>query len=281
MDTALSMGMDMKDTKTAEAFSDSWNNCFSGSPYTLAQVREWFSPLDMEELAGRKVCEMGCGNGGLLQYVARFSQSVTGVELGRCVNVARENFRRMKLDHVVFARQDIPSFAATHRGAYDFVYCIGVLHHMQDPRQGFEAVVRATRPGGRFHCWVYGYEGNALIRTAVEPLRRLASRLPWWLNKYGLALPLAVPFFLASQGVKRLPRTPFTRLGPLAGYLRWIADYRFAFHHHVAFDQLVSPRTVYLRRETIAAWLARLDLEKTYLLPRNGNSWTFGGVKRA
>ena len=269
-----------RDAKTAEAFSDSWDNCFSASPYTLAQVREWFAPLEMEALAGREVCELGCGNGGLLQYAARFSRTVTGVELGRCVNVARGNFRRLGLDHVAFAQEDILSFAETHRGQYDFVYCIGVLHHMQDPRKGFEAVVRATRPGGRFHCWVYGYEGNFLIRSGVEPLRRIASRLPWRLNKYGLALPLAIPFYLASQAVKRLPRTPFARLVPLYGYLCWIADYRFAFHHHVAFDQLVSPQTTYLRRETIAAWLAKSGLQETYLLPRNGNSWTFGGVKK-
>jgi SAM-dependent methyltransferase len=271
---------DVADLKTAEAFSDSWVNCFSPSPYTLIQVREWFEPIKLEALAGKKVCELGCGNGGLLQYVARFSRTVTGVELGRCVEIAKENFRRMKIDHVDFIQEDILSFADGHPDVYDLVYCIGVLHHMKDPEEGFGAVVRSTRPGGRFHCWVYGYEGNFLIRTLLEPLRRIASRLPWWLNKYALALPLAIPFFLMSQVVKRLRRDPFERLVPLYGYLQWIGGYRFAFHHHVAFDQLVSPQTTYIRRETIAAWLDRPDLENTYILPRNGNSWKFGGMRR-
>ena len=274
------MTNDIADRRTAEAFSDSWVNCFSPSPYTQVQVREWFDPIELEALAGKKVCELGCGNGGLLQDVARFSRTVTGVELGRCVEIAKENFRRMKLDHVDFIQEDILAFADGHPGEYDFVYCIGVLHHMKDPEEGFRAVVRSTSPGGRFHCWVYGYEGNFLIRTLLEPLRRIASRLPWWLNKYALALPLAVPFFLASQVVKRLCRDPFERLVPLYGYLQWIGAYRFAFHHHVAFDQLVSPQTTYIRRETIAKWLDRPDLEGTYVLPRNGNSWKFGGVKR-
>lgn len=268
------------DLQTAEAFSDSWVHCFSTTPYTLAQVRDWFSPLSLESLARQRVCELGCGNGGLLQHVARFSKTVTGVELGRCVQVTEENFRRMGIDHVQFVQEDILSFAEAQADQYDFVYAIGVLHHMQDPGEGFAALVRTTRPGGRFHGWVYGREGNFLVRTLVEPLRRIASRLPWRLNKYGLALPLAIPFFLASRAVKRLPPHPFARLVPLYGYLRWIADSPFAFHHHVAFDQLVSPRTAYLSRETIAAWLDRPDLEQTYLLPRNGHSWKFGGIKR-
>lgn len=270
------------DLKTAEAFSGSWINCFSPSPYTLVQVRDWFSPVELESLPGKRVCELGCGSGGLLQHVARFAgESVTGVELGRSIETARENFRNMGLGHVRFVQEDLLSFALQHREEFDFVYSIGVLHHMQNPEEGFRAVVRAVRPEGRFHCWVYGYEGNVVIRILVEPLRRIASRLPWWLNKYGLALPLTIPFFLLSQAVKGLSYESLRERIPLHGYLRWIADYPFAFHHHVAFDQLVSPQTTYLQRETIERWLQRSDLEETYLLPRNGNSWKFGGVKKS
>jgi SAM-dependent methyltransferase len=268
------------DLKTAEAFSSSWINCFSASPYTLREVREWLAPVPLERLAGKKVCEMGCGNGGLLQHVAPFTTEIaTGVELGRSIETARENFGTMGLTRCRFIQQDLVAFAAAHPGEFDFVYCIGVLHHMQDPGEGFRAVLRATRPGGRFHCWVYGYEGNLPIRTFLEPVRRMASRLPWRLNKYGLALPLAVPFFILSQSVKGLRDDLFRRWIPLYDYLQWIGNYPFAFHHHVAFDQLVSPQTAYLRKETIEQWLCRPDVADTYILSRNGNSWKFGGTK--
>ena len=35
------------------------------------------------------------------------------------------------------------------------------------------AVLANTRPGGRFHCCVYGHEGNALVRWLVEPVRNV------------------------------------------------------------------------------------------------------------
>lgn len=280
MKESCSIAEETGDLKTAEAFSDSWVNCFSHSPYTLAQVRDWFHPVPLETLARKRVCEMGCGNGGLLQHVARYtSERATGVELGRSIDTAKENFKRMNLGHVDFVKEDIPAFSAAHAEEFDFVYCIGVLHHMEDPREGFRAVVRAAKPGGNVHCWVYGHEGNFLIRTVLEPLRKIASRLPWQLNKYAVALPLAIPFFLASRSVKGWGRH-ILKGAPLYDYLDWIGDYSFAFHHHVAFDQLVSPRTAYIRKETIGEWLREADLDAPYITARNGNSWKFGGTKK-
>jgi SAM-dependent methyltransferase len=169
-------------------------------------------------------------------------------------------------------------------GEFDLVYCIGVIHHLQDPDAGFRAVLRATRPAGRFHCWVYAREGNAVVRWLVDPLRRLASRLPWWLTKYLLAAPLCVPFFVYAKALATLGRRApgwVTRL-PLYRYALWIAPRPLWFFMHVAFDQLVTPRTVYIRRETVEGWLEdpEVEPESRYLVWRNQNSWKFGGIRQ-
>jgi SAM-dependent methyltransferase len=167
-------------------------------------------------------------------------------------------------------------------GAFDFVYCIGVLHHLNDPEQGFEAVLRHTRPGGRFHCWVYAEEGNGFVMRVVDPIRRRVCRLPWWVTKYAVAMPLALPYFAyakALQGAARLGGTDIVAKLPLGEYSLWIARREFPFFHHVAFDQLVTPQTHYISRGTIATWLQRpeVDRDSAYILRRNGNSWKFGG----
>jgi SAM-dependent methyltransferase len=172
---------------------------------------------------------------------------------------------------------------AHESAGYDVVYSIGVLHHLQQPRAGFDAVVRNTRPGGRFHCWVYAREGNGVIVALVDPLRRIASRLPWWFTKYGLATPLAFPYFLYAKLLRALPRWPWLARAPLYDYSLWIAEREFGFFRHVAFDQLVTPRTVYLRRAAIESWLTdpRIEPGSSYVLMRNGNSWKFGGARSA
>jgi hypothetical protein len=95
---------------------------------------------------------------------------------------------------------------------------------------------------------VYAREGNGVVIALVDPLRRVASRLPWWLTKYGLAAPLAFPYYLYAKLLRALPRWRWLRRAPLHDYSLWIAEREFAFFRHVAFDQLVTPRTVYIAR---------------------------------
>ena len=163
-------------------------------------------------------------------------------------------------------------------------------HHLKDPLAGFQSVLRNTKHGGRFHCWVYAREGNALIVYLVDPLRKLVSRFPWWVTKYLVATPTVFPFYLYAKALGRLnhcvPRSIKKILGnlPLFEYAIWISDRDFSFFRHVAFDQLVTPQTVYIRKEKIQDWLSNapgIDIASTYIIFRNGNSWKFGGLKKA
>ena len=168
-----------RDQETASAFASSWNNVREGSVYTRDQFLDWFAPLGPGDLQGATVIELGYGNGSLLFHVASCGPGrLVGVELGDTSETARRN-----LAHAAVKPELISGdLCAIDAGSFDVVYCIGVLHHLKDPRAGFESVLRHTRAGGRFHCWVYGYEGNEVVRLVVEPVRRLASRLPWWIT---------------------------------------------------------------------------------------------------
>ncbi len=120
-----------------------------------------------------------------------------------------------------------------------------------------------------------------MVMRVVDPIRRVASRLPWWLTKYGVALPLSLPYLAYAKSIRRLPPRVADQL-PLGAYSRWIGERDLAFVRHVAFDQLVTPQTVYLSRATVDRWLTHPDVDpaSTYVLRRNGNSWTFGGRRK-
>lgn len=212
-------------------------------------------------------------------HMAGWSPSyLEGIDLGDSVRAGVHNMSMLKgFTRWKITRADLATFES---GGFDFVYCIGVLHHLEHPEKGFAAVLRNVKKGGKFHCWVYALEGNAVIRAIVEPLRKISSSLPWWLNKYAIALPLSVPFYLVSRTVALLKDNSLIKRMPLYSYLKWISDRDFRFHHHVAFDQLVSPRTIYIGRNTIDAWLGDPDIQDKYVIFRNGNSWKFGGRKK-
>ncbi len=272
--------MSAGDQRTAAAFATSWNNLPAGSVYTPAQVADWFAPLVADDIRGRRVLEMGCGNASLLVHVLAWGPAeAVGIDLGESVDSARANLSSTGLTNWRVEQADLTTYAGD---GHDVVYSIGVLHHLQDPHAGFESVVRNTRAGGRFHCWVYAREGNAVVIAIVEPMRRIASRLPWWFTKYFLATPAVVPYYFYAKVLAALPRWSWLHALPLYDYSLWIGQREFAFFRHVAFDQLVTPRTTYIDRATLERWLgSRKDVVpgSTYITMRNGNSWKFGAKK--
>lgn len=268
------------DQRTADAFSTSWNNLPEGSVYSPSQFEEWFEPIRRSDVEGRTVLELGCGGGNLMVHMVGWGpKDLCGVDLGASIGMAELNMKKTGSRDHRLVRHDLVTYRG---GPFDLVYCIGVLHHLKDPKAGFNSVLENTAPSGRFHCWVYAHEGNAVIRWVVDPIRRVASLFPWWFIKYGIATPLAAPYFLYAKTLNAL-RWKALRSLPLYDYSLWISQRGFAFFRHVAFDQLVTPQTAYIRRETIDEWLrdGRIAPESTYVIFRNGNSWKFGGERRS
>ena len=275
------------DARTAAAFATSWNTVGDGSVYTREQFLDWFSPIEPSSIEGQAVLELGFGNGSQLCHVGDYRPDrLCGIDLGDTLEQTHKNLRHLPKGMLELHRGDLTT---ADLGRFDLVYCIGVLHHLEHPEKGFESVLRHTRPGGRFHCWVYGREGNGVVIHLVDPIRRLASKLPWWVNKFGVAYPLAVPYYAYAKSLQfaaRHVRAPKVRRMlaqlPLEDYSLWIAQRPFAFFHHVAFDQLVTPQTHYIARAEIERWLRHPDVDptSTYIIQRNGNSWKFGGRRR-
>jgi len=265
------------DSETAQAFATSWNNLPEGSVYTWDQFLDWMEPLKEPDFKRKRVLELGCGNGSLMTHMLEWQPNeLSGVDLGDSVQTAETNLAGK--EEVTVVKDDLVTYRADK--PFDVTYCIGVLHHLQEPEKGFESVIANTAARGAFHCWVYAREGNGVIVHIVDPLRKIASKLPWWFTKYFLATPLVVPFYLYAKLLKVLPAWSFLKQLPLYEYALWIGKREFAFFRHVAFDQLVTPQTTYLPKKTIEYWLDkndRVDPTSTYIIMRNGNSWKFGG----
>jgi SAM-dependent methyltransferase len=276
---SLSMSTDtpIPDKATANAFATSWNNLPVGSIYTKDQFEEWMEPITAHDIAGKRLLELGCGNASLMVHMTDWNPSyLEGVDLGDSILSAKKNLALVAFKNWMITQDDMVEFKSE---GFDFVYCIGVLHHLKDPAKGFESVIRNTKPGGRFHCWVYAREGNSFIINFIDPIRKIASRLPWWFTKYCVATPLAVPFYFYAKLVAAMPKALVCKL-PMHNYMLWIAKREFSFFRHVAFDQLVTPQTSYLAKSTLQQWLsshAQIDPTSIYIKMRNGNSWKFGG----
>jgi SAM-dependent methyltransferase len=268
------------DAKTAEAFDASWTNLPGGSVYTREQFEEWLAPITRTDVAGKSVLELGCGNASLLLHMVQWEPSqITGVDLGSSTAAADANMRRTGYKNYSIVQTDLTTFSSD---GFDLVYCIGVLHHLENPARGFASVLANVKRGGRFHCWVYAREGNRVIISLVDPLRKITSRLPWWVTKYLIATPLVFPYFIYAKFLRLFRRSAWIAKAPLFEYSMWIAERPYSFFRHVAFDQLLAPRTDYIDKMTVDSWLSdpRVAAGSSYVIFRNGNSWKFGGRLR-
>jgi SAM-dependent methyltransferase len=98
---------------------------------------------------------------------------------------------------------DVPDLGL---GAFDYIDCCGVLHHLADPAAGLRSLNAVLAEGGGLGLMVYG----ALGRTGVYPLQRALGDL-------GAGLPLAERVDLARRLLGDLPATNWFRRNPFLG----------------------------------------------------------------
>ena len=261
--------------KTAVAFGFEWQHFAEQHPEYEAQFLDWLHPIGTEFFRSKRVLDAGCGTGRHSYYAAKYGASeVVGLDLSEAVETARCVLEPFENAAVVQGDLLHPPFrTAAEGGGFDFVYSIGVLHHLPDPEAGFRSLLRFVRRGGTIAIWVYGHENNGFVRNVVEPVRRISTKVPPPVLR-GLAWPLGAAFHGVAKGIYR-PLSG-TRIGdtlPLNQYMASVASFSFRQNYSIVFDQLVAPTAAYIKGPELRGWFEKSGLEDVVISHRHGNSW--------
>lgn len=235
---------------------------------------EWIAPVTLEDLRGKDVLEAGCGGGQHTAMVAPIAASVTAVDLNTA-ELARERNRRFT--NVSFLEGDIAAMDLGRQ--FDVVYCIGVIHHTDDPDRTFANLYRHCKPGGRVIVWTYSAEGNSLVRYGVEPLRKLLLRHLPRLALADLSRLITAALYPPVYTVYRIERLSFL---PYFEYFRNFRRLSFERNLLNVFDKLNAPQTRFTTRATCSEWFsaARFVPESISIRPYAGVSYSLTGIKR-
>ncbi|MBI2945559.1 MAG: methyltransferase domain-containing protein [Candidatus Wallbacteria bacterium] len=262
--------------QSAINFGGSWERFGSLKEAYRNQFLDWirFHSLDEQFFRDKVVLDFGCGKGRHSYLSSRFgAREVVGIDVSSAVDVAYRNTRHLSNVHII--QTDI--YALPLRPAtFDYVFSIGVLHHLPAPEQGFRIALSMVRAGGSISTWVYGRENNGWIIYFVNPIRFFTSRISLELL-YWLSVPLAILLHAMLQLVYQ----PLDSLAPALArylfykdYLLYISQFNFNEIHHIIVDHLTAPIAYYLSREEVEAWFHRAGVMHVTMRWHNANSWS-------
>ena len=261
-------------TRTVERFGYQWNAFYNISDYYERQFLDWIHPLSPPDFRDKIVLDAGCGKGRHAYFSASFgAREVIALDLSSSVEAAFRNTRHLPNVHVV--RADI--YRLPLKPVFDLAYCIGVLHHLSDPEQGFHTLRTLVRPGGELAIWVYGRENNGWIVWLFDPVRKtVTSRLPYpvlksfaWTATLFLYPVLRCVYQPVNRHLKPLSRFLFYN-----DYFAYISQFPFReIYGTVVFDHMTAPIAHYLPRSEVERWVGQEDLETVRVSPWNRNSW--------
>lgn len=276
---------------TAEAFGWEWQEFHTLHNLEMyrAQFLDWIAPIQPDLFQGKVVLDAGCGMGRFALMSSQFgAKLVLAIDASEAVEAARQNCRD-QANPIELIQADInrlplrrgngmPTTSPQVGAQMDFIFSIGVLHHLDDPQAGFQALVDHLHPDGSIFAWVYGRENNGWLVNFVNPIRTLlTSRLPrrvlYWVS-WGLTAvlhPIVRYFYRPINQYDTLK--PLRRFLFYNDYLNWLGQFGFRHNHHVVFDHLVAPVAFYLRGPEFAMWFHERNLEIIDLSWRNRNSW--------
>jgi SAM-dependent methyltransferase len=244
--------------RTAESFAYEWKRFGAPREEWERNFRDYMRPHGPEFFQGRAVLDAGAGSGRHALHAHRYGAEVAAVDLGGSIDVARANLPRT----VLTVQADVEHLPFEDR-SFDFVMCIGVLHHLADPEPALRSLVRVTRPGGRVRIYLYWLPESRVQRAVLRLVglaRRATVRMPHRLL-HGLCYPLAAILALTLVAPYRALRRrrrgrALVRGLPLQAY----ADYSFAVLVNDQFDRFSAPVERRYRREEVEAVLARAGL---------------------
>lgn len=119
-----------------------------------------------------RILDAGCGTGSSTDYLVHLNPqaSVVGIDLSSgALQVAKERCSRSGASQVEFHHLSIYDVGQIE-GEFNFINCVGVLHHLPDPIKGIQNLALKLAPGGIMHIFVYAELGRWEIRLMQQAI---------------------------------------------------------------------------------------------------------------
>ena len=172
-----------------ERFRDDYEKFFTDyDHFRYRNERHLPACLDALNVAGKRVLEIGLGEGSDSERLIRSGAHWSGVDLtAESVERVRARLTLRNLPHDELRQGSVLALPFAD-DSFDMVFSHGVLHHVPDIKQAQSEIHRVLRPGGELVIMMYArWSLNYLVSIAV--IRRAALLAAYPAAKAGVLKP--------------------------------------------------------------------------------------------
>lgn len=170
------------DQITVKSFGEEWDRFNDFSDHEIDRIgNEYFDIVSDKHLNKNSyVLDVGCGSGRWSRFISKKVHFVEAIDpssavvnavnmTGSCGNV---RVTQASVDYIPF-----------ENNSFDFVFSLGVLHHIPDTQSAMTSCIQKLKPGGYFLVYLYYKFDNKnfafkFIFRIINLLRIFISRLP-------------------------------------------------------------------------------------------------------
>jgi ubiquinone/menaquinone biosynthesis C-methylase UbiE len=117
-----------------------------GNPLTINGLAVQNLIAQSGEVSGKSLCDLGCGDGHLLNYFREAGAKALGLDISQALlAIAREQF-----PECVFQHEDAQSLSSVDNASFDLLVSNFALMDIPDLQAVYQAVWRVLKPKGRF-----------------------------------------------------------------------------------------------------------------------------------
>ncbi|MBI4929241.1 MAG: class I SAM-dependent methyltransferase [Bacteroidetes bacterium] len=258
-------------TETINSFGEEWQKFNLFTDEEIQHIgNEYFDVVKLSDLTKEMVAlDLGCGSGRWSRFLADKVGFIEALDPSEAVYSAVKLTQDKKNVRVTQAGVDNIPFADQ---SFDFIICLGVLHHLPHTEMALAKAVKKLKKNGLFLLYLYYNLENRnflfrLIFTTANLLRTIISKMPSSLKHFlceVIAVLIYIPFIIVAKCMKVFfPNKNYYKKIPLSYYL----GKSFTVIRNDALDRFGTPLEQRFSKEEIKVMMENVGLGELTFSP--------------
>jgi ubiquinone/menaquinone biosynthesis C-methylase UbiE len=149
----------------------------------LGEINHWLYKGKQSFQSGFRILDAGGGTGDTVIFLAEQLKEYPNSEVfyldfsKSSMEIAKERAKIRGLSNITWINGNILNIPYLKLGKFDFINCVGVLHHMKSPEDGIKILQESLVENGGMHIMVYAQYGRTGIYHVQEIMKMINKKV--------------------------------------------------------------------------------------------------------